>query len=312
MKSLKRAALLLAIFLPAAADLPGLLHDMRRSADVDVGLPNDRFIELAATDDGAAPLAPPRALRPDLNKELSVAGRPYRYSTRKGPAPRFGYRANGPADDERRPYALAIGDSFTEAAEVDDEAAYPAVLSRTLGRRVVNLGARRQGLRGHLARLRAVGWLERGPSLVILQLSSNDDSEDDPSPPAGPGLAARFYLGLRQRHPAMTRFIERVATRSGLIRLPSVATPARRDRARKTVGRIRALAAASGARLLVLTHYPEKALEARGWDVDGVLYAPVPHAGFIRLDGHWNEAGHRWVATFLAEELARRGWPEKR
>lgn len=275
---------------------------------------------------GIAPDAPvsrwfllfPRCLKPDLRVARRFWGTPWSFTTRPCPNAEMGYRSNGVADDSARAYGVVVGDSITEGAQVDDAQNYVSLLSRMTRRRFVNLGAFAQGTSGHVERLRASGFLRLRPRVVILQLQHNDVGEDlrleaargrpDPAP-----LEGRWWLRCARASRLCFVFAGAWESWRRPYDPPPQSDAERRTGLaiqRKNLARFRALARASGARLLIVEDGDvgedfDRLARAAG---DPCLRLETSARRRLRLDGHWNPAGHQSAAAAIALKLLRLGW----
>lgn len=262
----------------------------------------------------------PRALIPGVRFSRRSSGARHDFTTLASPAaPRIGYRSNGvPGGDQGPVYGVCIGDSETEGAHVDDAETYASVLSRMSGKRFVNLGARGQGTAAHLARLEASGFLGENPKLIILQTHENDLAEDlllwmGARPPAR-GISHRLrrhLISWSLGYHLLDRSGRVEARFGGVIRRLAVSAFAARIQ-REQLQRAHALAANSGAKLVILVASPGAMKDIR-WRPDQlapvlIVSPALQESQRIAYDGHWNREGHETAARALLDGLRKRRW----
>lgn len=278
----------------------------------------------------------PRAYVPGLGFEQRVCGAEHRFTTWRLPGAGIGCRADGSGSEAAAAFGVALGDSFTEGAQVDDAEAWPSVLGSALGRRVVNLGMRAQGTTAHLERLEASG-LARGPvKLLLLQVHENDVAEDAwleltrrldrQGRPFGLQRGGRafydwvaetlglklwkysvlvFFLDQRLLRPRFARSDQELVGREALERT-GLGLQSRNLEKLLRLGRgLRAKLAVLGEASYLERLRSACSPEAR----KGFLWieTDVPAGLRLRFDGHWNPAGHREIARRVQDALGRAG-----
>lgn len=320
MKNLARVCLLYALAAAARFD-PQVPYDFQRYLAVlrlFASQPPYTFVSTVSMVN-----AVPKALRPDVLITTSFRGEPFRYTTLPAPNPALGHRSVGAAFDAMPPFALVVGDSYTEAQQVSDEQTYPALLSARTGHRFVNLGVGAQGLVGHLERLRHSGFLDARPKLIVLQLCANDFAEDVMAQGAlaaarpndllyhDEGSAARkAIVGFWTRNPALYVASRRVlATPASFAK---AASPVEERLLRRLLVEFERVARRAGARLLVYSVDPRQTAAAREVLPADTAVLDMRQGHSYRYDGHWTPRGHEEVAGRLLEELWTRGWLENR
>jgi hypothetical protein len=112
--------------------------------------------------------------RPGLDTWFTpTAEMSYRVRTIAAPDGAVGLRDDGWSG---RPYAVAVGDSFTAGMGVEDDEPWSEVAERRLGRDVVNLGFEGYGSQQELAMLREVG-LPLKPEWALFFVNFNDPGD---------------------------------------------------------------------------------------------------------------------------------------
>jgi hypothetical protein len=112
--------------------------------------------------------------RPDLDTLYSpTAEMSYRFRTVRAPDPTIGLRDDGWSG---RPWAVALGDSFTSGMGVELEETWAERLEAKLGRDVVNLGVDGYSSLHETALLRAVG-LPLAPAVALFLVNFNDPGD---------------------------------------------------------------------------------------------------------------------------------------
>jgi hypothetical protein len=273
-------------------------------------------------------------MRPDASIAGRACGTAIRFTTRPCPDARVGFRSNGSSADGGPPFGVVLGDSLTEGAHVDDEQTFVSVLSRSTGKRFVNLGAAAEGVSGHLERLRLSALLSQRPRVVILQLHETD-LEDEAWSAVVSDAARRSQPIYFQRYASwpvwfperlwmmlLTRsvfwvFAERAIVEPYLARselavldAPAASLMGKRRMRRSLEQAVRQMRAV-GAKILIVEYRIDvsRFFKLRPQEHDVALLR-LDLSDELRLwrDEHWRPEGHAEVARLIGSKLKDLGW----
>ena len=115
------------------------------------------------------------ALKPNIDKQLTTSDYTIFRTVTDRPAPNGKVASVGFRDsfDDRAPFGLMLGDSFTMGWGVESEDTWPAVVTRQSGRRFYNLGMMGTGPQFAITALQKYG-IPYKPKVVVWQFFPND------------------------------------------------------------------------------------------------------------------------------------------
>jgi len=238
-----------------------------------------------------------------------------------------------------RPLTLAAGDSFTFGEDVNDGDAWPAVLQRLIGHRVINGGVPGFGLDQTVLRAEQLAGIY-APDVIIVSFIPDDVIRCETSCYSGHNKPyfeiEESELRLRPMPPAARSTLQQILSRSMTMQVllprylnwegPQMTVVHRQGEAVacRLMGRLAALGRARQATVLVLAQLqvldepPQnraikdgvlKCADANGLftlDLFPVVEGLTAQQRAELFDGHMTVAGNRFVASEIASFLARK------